>query len=198
MLYPPNYYLLTTNEDYIMSCIIADQEYYKNNSNPSTFSFERYEMGTFAHHAMRAYNANESYMIDISLGGETGSAGTQTSGSGGRAIRTTNVNLRMIQRTEEQMVDAYGVAKATYPETAKLTQRLLLLLSACVFAKYLKDANGNYNRFLNNCQHFCNDLVKVLEAGEVSMPDGYEMDVTPEKVVTEKYTNFNYAIIATT
>ena len=178
-----------------MSCVIADQDYYQNNKDFSNFSFERYEMGRFSHHAIRAYDSNQSYMLDVSLADGTGTGGTAETGiSGGLALWTTNVNVRMIQRTEESMKKKYGDAAHQYKNAARLTQRLLLVMSACVFAKYLKDANGNYNRFTNNCQHFCNDLVEMLVAGQVAMPDGYQMSETPEKVKNGKYINFNYEI----
>ena len=95
------------------------------------------------------------------------------------------------------MEERYGKATEKYENAAHLTKCLLLVTSACVFAEYLKDANGNYNRFTNNCQHFCKDLIKTLKAGEVSMPDGYQMNETPEKVTSGSRVNYNYAVTTT-
>lgn len=157
-----------------MSIVSTDQNYYDQNVNYNDYSFERYEMGNLAHHAMRAYSGNDSFQIDIFLGADTG-----TGSSGGSALWTTNVNLRMFTRTQQQMQERYGNAPVQLQNAAHLTPRLLLVTSACVFARYLNDANGNYNRFTNNCQHFCNDVLQTLQAGEVQMPDGYVLDENP-------------------
>jgi len=159
-----------------MSVVSTDQNYYDQNANFNNYSFERYEIGNFSHHAMRAFNGNqESYQIDIFLGEDTGSTGS----SGGSALWTNNVNLRMFARKAQQMQQRYGNATDQLQNVAHLTPRLLLVTSACIFARYLNDANNNYNRFTNNCQHFCNDVIEALQAGEVQMPHGYQLAEDP-------------------
>ena len=152
-------YSLTTDRDYNALAALSD------------FNFERYSKGAFGHDAIRAFNNNQSFQIDIYKGDGITTDSSEESSSG---LMTDIVHLRMFSRDGNRFRNSYGNPHQIN-EVAHVSPKLLWQTSVNIFARYLDGANGKYNVFSNNCKNFCNELVRTLQAGETLMPDGYEL-----------------------
>ncbi|WP_369048235.1 hypothetical protein [Tenacibaculum sp. UWU-22] len=171
-------YTLKTNQNFL-----ANNTFY-------TFSFERYSLGATAHDAIRAFNtsANLSYQIDIYKGDGRTTNPSQESSS---AIITGGVHLKMIDRNRQNFINRYGQPTAIN-QTAHVSQNLLWKSSACVFARYLDRYWGHYDLLFNNCKNFCNELIQVLQEGEISIPEGFILNENPISIENDPQRGMTY------